>query len=128
MLRLFKSGSFDFKKLIKTRTPLLAMLLIAAICAGTLLFGAVNTFTVTDGEKTQKIYTLSNDVDSAVSLAGFNMDKYKVLSVNATGGTTTVSVAYTFPVYITSGDKTVQVSSIHTTVGEILKDAGYTFD
>ncbi len=128
MLRLFKSGKFDFAKIMKTRIPLLAMLFIAAICAGALLFGTVNTFTVTDGEKTQKVYTLSSDVDSAVSSAGFNSNQYKVLSVNANGGSTQVNLAYTFPVYITSGNKTIEFRAIKATVGEILKEAGYTVD
>ncbi len=128
MLRLFKSGRVDFSKLLKTRIPLLAMLFIAAICAGTLLFGAVNTFTVTDGEKTHKVYTLSADVDSAVNIAGFNSNKYKVLSVNATDKATHIDLAFTFPVYITTGDETKEVYAIKTTVGELLKEEGYKVD
>ncbi len=128
MLRLFKSGKFSFEKFIKARTPLMAMLFIAAICAGTLLFGTVNTYTVSDGENTHKIYTLSRDVDSAVSIAGYNSNEYKVLSVNVTGKSTHIDLAYTFPVYITSGDETVEVFAIETTVGELLEENGYTVD
>ncbi len=128
MLRLFKSGNFSFSKIIKSRIPLMAMLFVAAICAGTLLFGTVNTFTINDGENTHKIYTLSKDVDTAVNIAGYNSNKYKVLSVNADGKTTHIDLAYTFPVYITSGDKTVEVFAIETTVGELLKENGYNVD
>lgn len=127
MLRFNKSG-FSFSKLLQMRMPLMAMLLIAAICAASLLFGTVNTFTVTDGEKTHKIHTLSDDVESAITVAGFNSDKYKVLSVSATDNITNVALAYTFPVYITVGDKTVETYAIESTVGEILKDAGYNVD
>lgn len=127
MLRFNKSG-FSFAKLMQMRMPLVAMLLIAAICAATLLFGTVNTFTVTDGEKTHKVHTLSNDVDSAVTIAGFNSDKYKVLSVSATNNITNIALAYTFPVYITMGDKTIETNSIESTVADILKNAGYTVD
>lgn len=127
MLRLNKSG-FNFAKLLQMRMPLVAMLFIAVICAATLLFGNVNTFAVTDGEKTHKVHTLSDDVESAISVAGFNSNKYKVLSVNATDNLTSVALAYTFPVYITVGDQTVETYAIESTVGEILKDAGYTVD
>lgn len=126
MLRSIKSGTvFNF---LKKRVPLMAMLLIAAICAATLLFRTVNTFTVTDGEKTKKIRTLSNDVELAMQLAGFGSDEYKVLSVNVAGTATHVDLAYTFPVYVTSGNTTIEVNAIESTVGEILTDAGYTVD
>lgn len=128
MLRLKKSGRFDFAKLLQLRMPLMAILLIAAICATTLLFGTVNTFTVTDGKKTHKVHTLSNSVESVMNMVGFASDKYKVLSVSATGNVTNVNLAYTFPVYITSGEKTVEVGAIESTVAEILRDAGYSVD
>ncbi len=127
MLRLNKGG-FSFAKLMQMRTPLLAMLFIAAILAASLLFGTVNTFTVSDGEKTHKIHTLSTDVESAINVAGFNSNKYKVLSVNAANGATHIDLAYKFPVYITTGNTTVETYSIKATVAEILKEAGYAVD
>ena len=127
MLRFKESGSF-WAKLAQMRMPLMALLLIASICAATLLFGTVNTFTVTDGEKTHKIHTLSSDIDDAITVAGFSSDKYKVLSVSAVDNITNISLAYKFPVYITVGDKTVEVNVIKSTVGEILANAGYTVD
>ncbi|MDO4607805.1 MAG: 3D domain-containing protein [Clostridia bacterium] len=127
MLRSDKSG-FSFAKLTKMRTPLLAMLLIAAICAGSLLFGTVNTFTVSDGKRTHEVQTLSNNVESAIVMAGFNSSKYKVLSVNATNGATHINLAYKFPVYITMGKKTVKTYTTKATVADILKEAGYKVD
>lgn len=127
MLRSKKSGS-AFAKLMQMRSPLMAILLVASICAATLLFGTVNTFIVTDGEKTQKIRTLSSDIESAITVAGFNVERYKVLSVNATGKGTNISLAYTFPVYITTGDKTTQVYTIESTVEDVLSNAGYCVD
>ena len=47
MLRSNKSG-FSFARILRMRIPLMAMLLIASICAATLLFGTVNTFTDID--------------------------------------------------------------------------------
>ena len=126
MLRLIKSG--PFASVMKKRIPLVAMLLIAAICAATLLFRTVNTFTLSDGEKTHKIRTLSNDIETAMKMAGFGGEKYKVLSVNAAGTATHVDLAYTFPVYITNGSTTITVDAIESTVGAILADAGYTVD
>lgn len=128
MLGSKKSGGFTFAKLMQMRSPLMAILLVAAICAATLLFGTVNTFAITDGEKTHKVHTLSSDIDSAVTIAGFNTEKYKVLSVNAANGVTNVSLAYMFPVYITMGDKTTEVFSIESTVADVLKSAGYSVD
>lgn len=112
----------------KNRVPLMAMLLIAAVGAATMLLHSVKIFTVTDGEITNKIYSLSASVESAVKTAGFSTDKYKVLSVSATGNNTAVSLAYTFPVYVTSGDTTKTVSATQMTVAEILDEAGFTVD
>lgn len=127
MLRFNKSG-FDFAKIAKMRMPLMALLLIASICAATLLFGTVNTFAVTDGENTHKVHTLSTDVNDALTVAGFDSDEYRVLSVNAVNNVTNIAVAYTFPVYITMGDKTIETSAIESTVGEILKNEGFNVD
>lgn len=127
MLRFNKSG-FDFVKLTKMRMPLVALLLIASICAATLLFGTVNTFAITDGEKTHKVHTLSTDVNDVLTVAGFDSNDYKVLSVNAVNNVTNIAVAYTFPVYITMGDKTVETSAIESTVGDILKNEGFNVD
>ncbi len=127
MLRFNKSG-FDFVKLTKMRMPLVALLLIASICAATLLFGTVNTFAVTDGEKTHKVHTLSTNVNDALTVAGFDSDNYKVLSVNAVNNVTNIAVAYTFPVYITMGDKTIETNAIESTVGDILKNEGFNVD
>ncbi len=127
MLRSKKSGLFS--TVWQKRAPLMAMLLIAAICAATLLFGTVNTFAVTDGENTHKVYTLSSNVEDAIAMAGFNCSKYEVLSVNASAdNVTNVALAYKFPVYITVGDKTIETNAIESTVADILKDAGYAVD
>lgn len=127
MLRL-KKGEFSFVKFLQNRFLLMAMLLIAAVCATTFLFNSVNTITLTDGKVTNKIYSLSNNVERAMKIAGYSTDKYKVLNVSANGTKTDVSLAYTFPVYITVGDETSQVGAIESTVAQILSDAGYTVD
>ena len=127
MLRFNKSG-LNFAKFVKIRMPLVALLLIASICAATLLFGTVNTFTVTDGKNTHKVRTLSTDVNDAIIVAGFSSDKYKVLSVSAADNITNIALAYTFPVYITVGEKTTEVYAIESTVADILKSAGYSVD
>ncbi len=127
MFRTNKSG-FSIAQFTKMRAPLMAMLLVAAILAASLLFGTVNTFTVSDGKRTHKVQTLSTNVESAITMAGFNSSKYKVLSVNAANGATHITLAYKFPVYITIGDKTVKTYAVKSTVAEILKEAGYTVD
>lgn len=127
MLRL-KNSKFSFVKLLQNRFLLMAMLIVAAVCATTFLFGSVNTITLTDGNISNKVYSLSNNVERAMKLAGYNTDKYKVLNVSAKGTKTNVSLAYTFPVYITVGDETLEVGAIESTVAQILSDAGYTVD
>ena len=127
MLRLKESG-FSFLKLSKMRMPLMALLLIASICAATLLLGTVNTFNITDGKDTQKVRTLSSDVNDAISVSGFNIDKYQVLSVTCNNNITNVSLAYKFPVYITVGDKTIETTATKSTVASILTKAGYKLD
>ena len=127
MLRFNKSGS-KFANFAQMRMPLVALLLIASICAATLLFGTVNTFTVTDGKTTQKIQTLSTDVYDAITVAGFNSEKYRVLSVSASNNITNISLAYKFPVYVTVGEKTIEIASIESTVAEILSGAGFNVD
>ena len=128
MLRLKNSESTSFASNLQKRVPLMAMLFIAAICAATLLFNSITTFTVSSGDKTHKVYSLSKNVEQAMHIAGYSADKYKVLSVNAVGNKTDVSLAYTFPVYITTGETTTEVRAVETTVGKLLADAGYTVD
>ncbi len=128
MLKMIKSGSAKFASAMQKRIPLMAMLVIAGICAAALLFHSVNIYTVTDGEKTKTIHTLSSDVDFAINSAGFESSKYKVLSCDFSGNKANVTLAYTFPVYITVGDETVEVNTTKATVGEILSNAGYTVD
>lgn len=125
---MFRHIRHGLSSVFKNRVPLMAMLLIAAVSAATFLLQSVKVFTVTDGKITNKIYSLSSSVESAVTTAGFSTDKYKVLSVNATGNKTAVSLAYTFPVYITNGDTTKTVSAVQMTVAEILAEAGFTVD
>ncbi len=128
MLKLIKSGDLKLASIMQTRVPLMAMLVIAAICAATLLFRSVNTFNVTDGENSHTVYTLSKSVDSAIELSGFDSEKYKVLSVDFSADSTDVNLAYTFPVYVTSGEETREVNAIKSTVATILSDAGYNVD
>lgn len=125
MLRFNKSG---FVRAITKRIPLVSMLLIAAICSATLFIDSLNIFTVTDGKITSQIRSFSNSIENAVKVAGFSADKYRVLSVNKVGNITNVNLAYTFPVYVTSGDNTVEVNTIEATVADILKEAGYSVD
>ena len=127
MLGFNKSGAI-IAKIAKMRMPLVALLLIASICAATLLFGTVNTFAVTDGEKTHKVHTLSTDVSDVLTVAGFDINEYRVLSVSAVNNVTNISVAYTFPVYITMGEKTIETTAVESTVGDILKLAGFNVD
>ena len=128
MLRFKKSGTNNFASNLQKRLPLVSLLLIAVICTATLSFKSLNDFAVTDGETTNRVYSLSADIESAVKVAGFSSDRYKVLSVSAKGKRTNIDLAFTFPVYITSGDETKEVRTTQKTVGEILSEAGYNVD
>ena len=128
MLKTIKSGSARVASVLRKRVLLVAVLVIASICAAALLGYSVNTIQISEGENTKTVYTFSQSVDNAIGIAGYKTSNYRVLSTDITKRGTKISLAYAFPVYVTSGDETKEFAAIKSTVGEILAEAGYTVD
>lgn len=128
MLKTIKSGCARVSVMLRKRVLLVAVLVIASICAAALLGCSVNTIQISEGENTKTVYTFSQSVDNAIGIAGYKTSNYKVLSTDITKRGAKISLAYAFPVYITSGEETKELVAIKSTVGEILAEAGYTVD
>lgn len=100
----------------------------AAIICGTIFVGAsAKTVCISDGEKTYAVHTVTGDVDSALACIGITSN-YKILNTTKEKNRTDVKIAYTFPVHIKVGDKTITVDTIPATVSAILEQAGFTVD
>ncbi len=128
MLSWIKSKTAVLGKIVNSRTPFIAILVIAFFCAATLLVNSVKTIKFTDGVNSQTITTLSDDIDAAMDIAGINKGNFRILNKVTNNGDTTVSLARTFKAYINSGKETIEVETIASTVGEILQLAGIKVD
>lgn len=128
MLKKIKSGSAHVANMLRKRGLLVAVLVIASICAAALLGYSVNTIQISEGGNTKTVYTFSRSVENAIGIAGYKTSNYKVLSTDITKRGAKISLAYAFPVYVTSGDETKEFVATQSTVGEILAEAGYTVD
>lgn len=105
-----------------------AVLTALTIAVGTLLNGSVKTILISDGEQTYTVHTTNPNVASVVSTLKLKSDSFNIVSTHIKNGITTVNVEYTFPVYVTSGDKTTTVYMSKGTVNDALALAGYTPD
>lgn len=110
------------------RAPLIAVLCIASIISSVMLGFSVRTYNISDGENNFTIRSLVGDIGSALKLADLKSQSFKVLTTKVSGSFTDVKIAYTFPVYVTVGDKTTTVSATESTVGDILSGMGLTVD
>lgn len=112
------------KVLFKSHALTAVISCIAIICTTVVLNAVAKTVNISDGVKTYTVRTMTGDVKAALGCAGIKKE-YKVMSTSATKNRIDVSIAYTFPVYITVGDKTVTVKTVESTVEEILNLAGF---
>ncbi len=106
---------------------------VAVICAitvavVTLLGCSIYTVNVFDGENTYTVRTLNTNIMSVISGVGLKSQNYKIEDTSVNGSTTSVKIAYTFPVYVTCGEKTTEIEFTNGTVADALKKAGYTVD
>jgi len=101
---------------------------MALILSVFVLKNSVKTYSIFDGTKTQKVYSLSDNVEKAISCANLNQSGYLITNTMKKGKITYIDIDYTFPVYITVGERTVKVNTVESTVGEILNLAGYSID
>ncbi len=115
-------------KTTKSRLAPIALLCVAAIFAASMLLTSVHTVTVDDGENKFTVRTLAENVENVLGSLKLKSQSYKITEKKTTNNATRISLAYTFPVFITVGDKTDEVEVVASTVGDILNEAGYTVD
>ncbi|MBR7070692.1 MAG: G5 domain-containing protein [Clostridia bacterium] len=101
---------------------------ITAVATIQLLSCSVKTVRIWDGDKVYSLKTLCNDVTDMVKTVNLSSDHYRIIETKQHGKTTEISIEYTFPVYITSGNQTVTLETGVATVGEILTSAGFVLD
>ncbi len=110
------------------RLRALSMLTALTIAVVTLLHTSIHKIEVFDGEKTYTVTSLTRNVASVMGKMKFKSDKYAILNTNVSQGTTSIEITYGFPVYITQGDKTIEINFFGGTVADALKQAGFTVD
>lgn len=114
---------------MKPRAVLCAALIAATVFSALMLVGRINTFVIKYGDDAKTVYSLNADVDNALCCAGVDSSSYKVDSTDFVDGKTVVSLIKTFSVFVTAGDKTVEVgASENDTVGAVLSCAGFEVD
>ncbi len=110
------------------RIAAVALMTAITVAVVTLMSYSIYTVNIFDGETTYTVRTLNNDVLSVLDGLTLKSDSYSVRDTNVRGRTTTVNIAYTFPVYIVCGDKTATIEFTGGTVEEALQKAGLEID
>lgn len=110
------------------RVSCMAVMTALTIAVVTLLGNSIYTVNIFDGENTYTIRTLSNNVTNVLSNANLKSSSYSIARTKVEGRTTSIEILYTYPVFITQGDKTTEISFTGGTVGDALKIAGITVD
>ncbi len=116
------------ERLMQLRMPCVALLCALTVGGAALFVHSGRTVAISDGENEFTIKTFAADVNKALSVVDLKSDSYRVLKVKEEDRRTTVEIAYTFPVYVTVGDKTTEVETVSATVADILKEAGFNVD
>lgn len=123
-----KIGNFKTVLMDNERKLPVSFLMLSLVCAVVVFALSVNIVKISDGEKNYTVHTFGSDIESAVSTANLKSSDFEIVSKTVNGRTSKVKVMYTFPVYITVGDRTVTVKTSGGTVSDILKLAGYSID
>ena len=110
------------------RVSCMAVMTAVTVAVVTLLSYSIYTVNIFDGEKTYTVRTLSNNVTSVLSGIELKSDSYNIENTIVAGRTTSVEIAYTYPVYVTCNNETVTLTLSDCTVEEALKAAGHTLD
>lgn len=111
------------------RARYIASMIIALLAVLIVLGFSVNKVTVNDGSSVQTIYSLKSQPADLVKFATLNSDNYQITEVNSNGNRINISLKYTFPVYVTLGSDTKEISVLKgSTVAEAISNAGITLD
>ena len=85
----------------------MALVLVATL----LVLGfSVNKVTVSDGNTVQTIYSLKSQPTDLLKLATLSSENYAVTEVTEKGNNINISLRYTFPVFVTMGKDTKEIS------------------
>lgn len=110
------------------RLACVAVLSAITVAVVTLLGNSIYTVNIFDGETTYTVRTLHGNVKSVLANVNLKSESFDIEETTVTGNTTTLKIAYTYPVYVTCGDKTTTLSFTGGTVSDALTAAGYTVD
>ncbi len=128
MIEKIKYGLSRIFSCKQMRVSCLAVMTAVTVAVVTLLSYSTYTVNIFDGEKTYTVRTLHNNVAKALSGIEFKSSSYNIENTMVNGRTTSVKIAYTYPVYVTCGDKTTAVDFTGGTVADALALAGYKVD
>lgn len=128
MLKTMKNAWSCVKKVLTGRVTIALALCAALVCATLFLGISVNTIRISDGENVFTVRTIANDINTVLKSVNLKSDSYRVMSSTVKDGVKDVKIAYTFPVYLTIGENTMKLEVTETTVGDIVKQAGYIID
>ena len=122
---------YGFAKLFackQMRLAGIAIMTAITIAVVTLLNSSIYTINIFDGVNTYTVHTLNNSVTTALSGVGLKSQNYSIDNTTVKGRTTSVEISYEFPVFITCGDKTTEISFLGGTVRDALKKADIEVD
>lgn len=111
------------------RVKQIAFMALTLVVTLLVLGFSVNKVTVNDGSTVQTIYSLKSQPTDLLKLATLSSENYKVTDVAENGNNINISLRYTFPVFVTLGNDTKQVSVLKgSTVSEAINAAAITLD
>ena len=112
----------------RVRVGCIAVITAFAIAAATLLSCSIHTVAIFDGETTYTVRTLNRNTANIMDGLNLKYEEYNILKTDVKGSTTSIEIAYTYPVYITYGGETTEISFSMGTVADALAQAGFTLD
>lgn len=125
MIERIKSKLSALLKSRRSHLCALALFTAAAIAGATLLDCSIHTIKIFDGEKTYTVRSLDNNIALAIEAADITSEDYEVTKTETDDKMTSVKISYGYPVYITCGDITHEITFFGGSVEEALKDAGF---
>ena len=128
MLEKIKYRLSDPDFIRQTRVRCIAAMTAFTIAVITLLGFSLNTVKVFDGEKTYTVRSVNANVANILSGLKLKSERYQIMKTKVENHLTTVEIAYSFPVFITVGDNTLEVEFTGGTVLDALTAAGLTPD
>ncbi len=117
--------------LIKSRRLRLAAMSIvtaATIASATLMNCSIHTIRIFDGKNTYTVRSFDNNIAMAIESTNLQSKSYEVTETKTTDKVTSVKINYGYPVYITRGDETTEITFFGGNVEAALKQAGFTPD